>query len=93
MLVIEGDEMKAMRSTAMVCAVALGIQGCATASRDLSTTYVSPLQYQSYDCDQIAAEGMRIQARVVQFGGRLDQAANNDAGIMAVGLPLFWPVH
>lgn len=28
----------------------------------------------------------------MQLGGRLDQAANNDAGIMAVGLLLFWPV-
>jgi hypothetical protein len=84
--------MKTMKSTAAICAVALAVQGCATASKDLTPTYISPLQYQSYDCEQIAAEVARIQARVVQLGGRLDQAANNDAGIMAVGLLLFWPV-
>jgi hypothetical protein len=84
--------MKSMRSTAVVCAIALVIQGCATASKDLTATYISPLQYQTFDCEQIAAEVARIQARVVQLGGQLDQAANNDAGIMAVGLLLFWPV-
>src|SRR5205823_4175283 len=77
---------------AVLCSIALVMQGCATASKDITPSYVSPLQYQSYDCDQIAAEAVRIQSRVVQLGGRLDQAASNDAGIMAVGLIIFWPV-
>lgn len=71
--------------------MALIAQGCATASKDVTTTYVSPLQYQSYDCEQITAETQRIQGRVAQLGGRLDEAANNDKGIMAVGLIIFWP--
>lgn len=74
-----------------VCAVALVLQGCATASKDLTAIYVSPLQYQGYDCGQIRAETQRIQTRVLQLGGRLDEAANNDKGIMAVGLIIFWP--
>jgi hypothetical protein len=73
------------------CSAALFLQGCATASKDLTASYVSPLQYQSYDCDQLRAEAQRIQTRVVQLGGRLDEAANNDKGIMAVGLIIFWP--
>lgn len=76
---------------AALCAVALALQGCATASKDLTATYVSPLQYQGYDCDQIRAEAQRIQTRVLQLGGRLDEAASNDKGIMAVGLIIFWP--
>jgi hypothetical protein len=75
----------------MICGVALSVAGCATASKDLTATYVSPMQYGTYDCDQLNAEAQRIQARVVQLGGRLDQAAQNDAGIMAVGMILFWP--
>lgn len=70
----------------------LPLLGCATASRDVPTSYVSPLQYQGYDCDQIAGEEGRIQVRVSQLGGRLDEAANNDKGIMTVGLIIFWPV-
>lgn len=70
--------------------VLLALAGCATASKDIAPTYVSPMQYQSYDCDQLAAETVRIQARVNQVGGRLDQAASNDQGITALSI-VFWP--
>lgn len=83
--------MNGRRAVIAACSTALILQGCATASKDLSATYVSPLQYQSYDCDQLRAEAQRIQGRVVQLGGRLDEAANNDKGIAAVGIILFWP--
>jgi hypothetical protein len=49
------------------------------------------MQYQSYDCDQLASESQRIQARVLQLGGRLDTAAANDKAIAGVGAILFWP--
>lgn len=67
------------------------LSGCATASKDISPTYTSPLQYQGYDCDQLASESQRIQTRVVQLGGRLDSAASNDKAIAGVGAILFWP--
>jgi len=72
-------------------ATVFGIVGCATASKDIAPTYVSPLQYQNYDCDQIAAEAARIQVRVSQTGGRLDEAASNDQAITGAGIVLFWP--
>jgi uncharacterized protein YceK len=84
--------MNQRRGVAVAVSVALALSGCATASKDIASSYVSPNQYASYDCAQLAAEAGRIQTRVVQLGGRLDQAAQNDAGIMAVGLILFWPV-
>jgi hypothetical protein len=79
------------KQMAVVLAISTGLVGCATSSKDISANYVSPLQYQSYDCGQISAEVQRIQARVVELGGRLDQAASNDKAIMGVGLILFWP--
>jgi hypothetical protein len=69
----------------------IGLSGCATASKDIAAAYVSPMQFQSYDCDQLASETQRIQSRVVQLGGRLDTAASNDKAIAGVGLVLFWP--
>ena len=42
------------RSVVAMLSAMLSLYGCATASKDLTPTYVSPLQYQSYDCDQIA---------------------------------------
>lgn len=80
-----------MKTTATLTAVALALSGCATSSKDVATAYVSPVQYQNYDCDQIAAESQRLTARVQQLGGRLDEASNNDKAIMGVGLILFWP--
>lgn len=74
-----------------MCAIALAISGCATASKDIATASVSPMQYQSYDCDQLSAEATRLTGRVQQLGGRLDEAANNDKAIMAATLLLFWP--
>ena len=65
--------------------------GCASAAKDVSSSYVSPLQYQGYDCTQIAAEGQRIQGRINQMTGQLDKAASNDKAITGVALILFWP--
>ena len=67
------------------------IAGCANSSKNIATTYVSPLQYKDYTCDQISAEMSRILGRVSETGGRLDQAASNDAVIMGVSAILFWP--
>lgn len=72
--------------------VASGIlSACATAGKDISSTYVSPMQYANYDCEQLRAESMRISGRVNQLTGRLDEAASNDKAIAGVGLILFWP--
>lgn len=67
------------------------LAGCATASKDVATAYVSPTQYQVYDCQQLAAEAQRLQVRYTELGGRLDQAASNDKTLTGVGLILFWP--
>ena len=79
------------RPIAAVLSVSIALAGCATSSKDVATNYVSPMQFQSYDCDQLAGESLRIQNRVSQLGGRLDEAANNDKAIMGVGLLIFWP--
>ena len=77
--------------TAMCVTISFGLAGCATSSKDISATYISPLQYQSYDCQQLSLESQRIQRRVVELGGRLDEAASNDKALVGVGMILFWP--
>ena len=74
-----------------ILAMVVALSGCATASKDVASIYVSPLQYQSFDCDQLAAENQRLQSRVNQLAGRLDEAASNDKAIGVVGAILFWP--
>lgn len=79
------------RFTAGSVALVMLLSGCSTASKNIAAEYVSPLQYSSYDCDQIFAETDRVKSRAVKLGARLDEAASNDAAITGVGLILFWP--
>ena len=79
------------KTVAAVISVAVALVGCATSSKDIATQYVSPMQYQSYDCDQLASETQRIQSRSSQLSGRLDEAAANDKAIAGVGIIIFWP--
>ena len=76
---------------AIALSIALVASGRAAGSRDIASSYTSPIQYQSYDCNQMASEAQRLQTRVSQLGGRLDEAATNDKALVGVGLILFWP--
>ncbi len=79
------------KTIATVLATSLALGGCATASSNIAASYTTPIQYQSYDCAQLASEALRVQGRVTQLAGRLDEAASNDKVLMGVGLVLFWP--
>lgn len=65
--------------------------GCAKSSNEVASSYVSPTQYQHMSCSQINGELVRVSSRVSELGGRLDEAASNDAAITGVGLIVFWP--
>jgi hypothetical protein len=67
------------------------LAGCATSSDKIAAAYVSPLQYQSYDCEQLSAESQRLHQRVTSLQGQVDSAAANDKAITGVGMILFWP--
>ena len=64
---------------------------CAEKSENIQGTYVSPMQYSSFSCNQLAAEGQRISARAAQVAGVQDKNAKNDAALTATALILFWP--
>ena len=72
----------------LVSLAAIVATGCATASKDIATSYVSPMQYNSYNCEQLAAEAARIQAHAVQLAGRLDKKADNDKASTSALAPL-----
>lgn len=67
------------------------VVGCADRSADVAASYVSPLQYQAYDCNQLAQEANRVTARASQLSGIQDKNANNDAVATGVALVVFWP--
>jgi hypothetical protein len=67
------------------------IAGCASQPDEISTVYVSELQYQKYDCEQLSEEAARVSRRASDLHGQLKETADNDAAQMGVGLILFWP--
>lgn len=79
-----------IRATALTVALCFSA-ACATSSKNIGASYVSPLQYNNYSCDQLSQEYMRISSRVIEVSGKQDSAAKRDAVGMGVGLVLFWP--
>ncbi|MDM1736885.1 MULTISPECIES: hypothetical protein [Acinetobacter] len=80
--------MKRAISLILSCVV---FTGCATSSKNLTASYVSPLQYQQYSCDQLGQEASNIQNRVAEIGGSVDSRATRDKWVTGAGLVLFWP--
>ena len=75
--------------TAVACASLLS--ACASSPDKISASYVSPIQYSNYDCDQIRAELVRVSSKVREVAGAQKKQSTNDAIAMGVGLVLFWP--
>ena len=65
--------------------------GCATPPSKIQAAYVSPLQYSHYSCNQIQAELMSVNGRVIEVTGSQKKQSTNDAVAMGVGLVIFWP--
>ena len=67
------------------------VAGCATSPNEMTASYVSPLIYQSFDCQQLVMESDRVSRRVQSMHAKLDEKESDDSAKMAVGLILFWP--
>ena len=80
-----------MKNVALLTLAAVAMAGCASSSKDIATTYISPLQYQSFDCNQVGAELQRVTRRAGELQVSIDKEAGNDAAQMGIGLVLFWP--
>lgn len=78
------------KSTALAVAIAL-CAACATGSKDIKASYVSPMTYDGYSCPQLVQETQRLQGRISSVAGDVDQKASGDRVKMGVGLVLFWP--
>jgi hypothetical protein len=80
-----------MRSRALAALAALGIGGCASTSDKVTATYVSPMQYDSYNCQQLGEEAQRISARAAQAAGAQDSQATKDTVATTAAVIIFWP--
>ena len=80
-----------MRSRLVVLAIGLMATGCATKSADIAPAYVSPLQYQTFTCPQLAEEAQRVSAAAAAASGAQDSQATKDAVATTVAVVVFWP--
>ena len=78
-------------STTLFSLITLGVVGCSSSPDKIGASYVSPLQYQHYKCDQIKTEILKVNSRVIEVSGAQQSKATQDAVATGVGLVLFWP--
>jgi hypothetical protein len=74
-----------------VIAAAVALAGCATSASEIAPAYVSPLQYQSYSCQQLAAEAARVSGRAAEVAGVQDAKRIDDQIATGAGVVVFWP--
>ena len=72
-------------------ASALLLANCATRSAEITAAYVSPIQYQSYTCQQLGAEAQAVSAKAAELAGAQDQKRTNDQIATGVAVVVFWP--
>ncbi len=71
--------------------VAVLLSGCAVSSEYRHAPYVSPAQFQTYNCNELLAEVERIQARVNQITGKSSNTAQSkDKWVLGADLSLSW---
>ena len=71
--------------------VAISLSGCATSSESQQAPYISPAQFQTYNCEELSREIERIQTRVSQLTGKPnDKAPTKDQWILGADLSLSW---
>lgn len=75
----------------LLAALAACVGACAKSADQIAAAYVSPLQYDRYDCRQLGEEIQRVSARAAELTGTQNQKATSDAVSMTVGLVIFWP--
>lgn len=75
----------------VTAALAATIGACASSSSDIRASYVSPLQYQGYTCQQISAEAARVSSRAAEVAGVQDAKRSNDQVATGVAIVVFWP--
>ena len=82
--------MKRLMSAISFTAVIL-LSGCAASPENNHVPYISPGQFQTYNCNELLAEIERIQTRVSQLTGKPDDKnPTKDKWVLGADLSLSW---
>jgi hypothetical protein len=80
-----------MRLSVLTVSAAVVLGGCASSSDQITASYISPMQYESWKCNQLSEEAQRISHRAAIAAGVQDQQRTNDAVATTVAVVVFWP--
>ena len=72
----------------VLCAALIG---CASSAADITATYLSPVQYSSYNCQQLGLEAQSVSARAAALSGAQDSQRTKDAVATTAAVIIFWP--
>lgn len=74
-----------------IAACCAALVGCASSSADIAPTYVSPVMYQSYNCQQLALEAQGVSTRAATLSGTQDSQRTKDTVATTAAVIIFWP--
>jgi hypothetical protein len=80
-----------MRRVLVCVVVSVAVGGCATSSDKITASYVSPMQYENWNCRQLAEEAQRVSHHAAAAAGAQDSQVTKDAVATTVGVIVFWP--
>jgi len=76
---------------AAISALTITLSACASSADDITPSYISPIMYENYTCQQLAAEAQTVSYRAAQAAGVQNKKRTTDAVVTTVGLVVFWP--
>ena len=65
--------------------------GCAKRAEDVAAAYVSPLNYEQFNCKQLVEEAERVSERAAELSGVQDRKRTGDMVATTVAVVVFWP--
>jgi hypothetical protein len=74
-----------------VVVLSTALAGCASSSSDITPSYVSPVAYQGYTCQQLALEAQAVSTRAASLSGVQDSKRTGDAVATTAAIVIFWP--
>lgn len=78
-----------MHAKSISAVVLAALAGCAAAPESIPPSYISPVAYQNWTCDQLSEESHRLAGAYTVAASRQNQAQTGDAvGVILLGLPV-----
>jgi hypothetical protein len=78
-----------MKTVTLCILCAIVGAGCAARPESIQPSYVSPITYDAYSCDQMAQKASRLSAALSTASKQQSDARTNDTvGVLLIGLPV-----